>query len=256
MIIEYHRPKTIEEAVQLIGRNERETVPMGGGTVLNALPEELGLDKEFAVVDLQDLGLDQITVKGNQIVFGAAATLEALVRFDGTPEALVRAAKLEAAKNIRQAATVAGALIASDGRSPFTTVMLALDAELQILPGDEKIRLGDLLPLRWELLIGKLIKEISIPTNVKVAFEYVARSKADQPIVSAAVTRWNSGRTRIILGGFGSQPILVLDGKDDLQFEEPVRMAFSDAGDQWASAEYRSEIAEVLVKRCMDQIGE
>jgi CO/xanthine dehydrogenase FAD-binding subunit len=251
MIVEYHRPKTIEEAVQLIGRKEPKTVPMGGGTVLNT-----GMEKEFAVVDLQDLGLDQIEIKGNKIVFGAAATLEVLVRFNGTPEVLLRAAQLEAGKNIRQAATVAGALIASDGRSPFTTVMLALDAELLMLPGDEKIRLGDLLPLRWELLKGKLIKEISIPNNVKIAYEYVARSKADQPIVSAAVARWKSGRTRIILGGYGSQPMLVLDGKDDLQFEEPARMAFSDAGDEWASAEYRSEIAEILVKRCMDQIGE
>lgn len=251
MIMEYHRPKTIEEAVRLVGREEPKTVPMGGGTVLNS-----GLERDIAVVDLQDLALDQIEVKGNQTIIGAAATLESIARFDGIHESLVTATKLEVAKNIRQVATIAGALIASDGRSPFSTVMLALDVELLMLPGDEKIRLGNLLPLRWELLKGKLIKEIAVPNNIKIAFEYVARSKADKPIVSAAVARWNSGRTRIVLGGYGNEPVLVLDGKDDLQIEEVVRMAFSDAGDEWASAEYRSEVAAVLVNRCLDQVGE
>jgi probable selenate reductase FAD-binding subunit len=251
MIVEYHRPKTIEEAVRLLGRDEPKTVPMGGGTVLNAVKE-----KDFAVVDLQDLNLDQIETVGNQIKFGAAVTLESLIRYEGVPDALIKATRLEAGKNIRQAATIAGALIASDGRSPFATVMLALDAELHLLPEEENIRLGDLLPLRRELLKGKLVKDIFMPNNVRIAFEYVARSSADQPIVSASVARWKSGRTRIVLGGYGSQPIMVLDGAGDLQIEEPVRMAFSDAEDEWASAEYRSDIAVVLVKRCLDQIGE
>jgi probable selenate reductase FAD-binding subunit len=251
MIVEYHRPKTIEEAVKLLGRDKPKTVPMGGGTVLNAVRE-----KDFAVVDLQDLDLDQIETVGSQIRFGSAVTLESLIRYEGVPDSLIKATRLEAGKNIRQAATIAGALIASDGRSPFATVMLALDAELHLLPEEENIRLGDLLPLRRDLLKGKLVKEISIPNNVRIAFEYVARSSADQPIVSAAVTRWKSGRTRIMLGGFGSQPVMVLDGAGGLQIEEPVRMAFSDAEDEWASAEYRSDIAVVLVKRCLDQIGE
>lgn len=250
MIVEYHRPKTIEEAVELVGRETPKTVPMGGGSVLNSSQK-----KDHAVVDLQDLELDQISTKGNQLSIGASVTLESLLKFDNLPEVLKQAIKLEAGKNIRQVATIAGSLVSSDGRSPFVNVMLALGAGMYLVPGDEVMNLGDLLPLRWELLTGKIIKEIYIPNNVKVTFEYVARSKADRPIVSAAVARWKSGRTRIVLGGYGSQAMLVLDGKDDIQFGEPVRMAFSDAGDEWATAEYRSEIAEVLVNRCMDQIG-
>lgn len=251
MIVEYHRPKTIEEAVELIGRKDKKTVPMGGGTVLNS-----GITRDFEVVDLQDLGLEKIEEKGKEIVIGATTNLETLLKSESIPDALQRVIKLEAGKNIRQVATVAGALVACDGRSPFATVMLALDSELLLLPDDEKIRYGELLPLRWELLAGKLITEISIPNDVKITFEYVARSKADRPIVSAAVAKWNSGRTRIVLGGFGKQPSLVLDGKDDLQYEEAVRMAYVDAEDEWASAEYRSDVAGVLVKRCMEQLGE
>ena len=251
MIVEYHRPKSIEEAVRLIGRDEPKTVPMGGGTVLNAVKE-----KDFAVVDLQDLDLDQIEIVGSQIRFGAAVTLESLIRYEGIPDALIKATRLEAGKSIRNAATIAGALITSDGRSPFAAVLLALDAELLLLPDEENIRLGDLLPLRLDILKCKLVKEIFIPNKVRIAFEYVARSSADQPIVSAVAARWKSGRTRIVLGGFGSQPVMVLDGKDILQIEKPVGMAFSDAEDEWASAEYRSDIAVVLVIRCLDQIGE
>ena len=35
MIIEYHRPETIDEALDLLARSQPATVPLGGGTVLN-----------------------------------------------------------------------------------------------------------------------------------------------------------------------------------------------------------------------------
>jgi hypothetical protein len=59
---------------------------------------------------------------------------------------------------------------------------------------------------------GWLIISISIPLNVKLSFEYVARTPADKPIVCAAVAQWNSGRTRLALGGYGKIPMLAMDG--------------------------------------------
>jgi CO/xanthine dehydrogenase FAD-binding subunit len=37
--------------------------------------------------------------------------------------------------------------------------------------------------------------------------------------------------------------------------EASARNAFAEAGDAWASKEYRSEIAAVLAKRCLDAIS-
>ncbi len=250
MILEYHRPDTIEEALKLLKRKKPLTVPLGGGTVLNAPSDE-----QLAVVDIQNLGLDNIKKKGSSLKVGAGATLQKLLDTSTIPETLRKAIQHEATYNLRQVGTVAGTLVVADGRSPFTAVMLALDAQLTWLPDEAKQALGEFMPLRAEQLSGRLITELSISLQPKLAYEYVARSPADLPIVAVAVARWSSGRTRIVLGGFGNAPLTVLDGQEQDGALPVVENAFLDAGDKWASAEYRVDVVKTLTKRCLKEVG-
>jgi len=249
MIIEYHRPERIDEALQLLSRVQPITYPMGGGSVLNA-----PTDEQFAVVDLQNLGLDKISAKGSSLAIGAAATLRGLLDTPNIQPALAKAIQFEATYNLRNSASIAGTLVAAGGRSAFAAAMLALDAQLTLLPGDETLPLGELLPTRGQLLNGKRSTEVTIPLNVSLAFEYVARTPADLPIVCAAVAGWQSGRRRIVLGGFGKSPMMVVDGKDQNDVLPAVENATLNAADEWASAEYRTDVARTLVKRCLDAI--
>ena len=249
MIVEYHRPETIAEALELLGRAEPRTLPLAGGSALNQPSPEA-----VAVVDLQALGLDQIERRGNSLAFGATTTLEQLLSIAEFPAALQAAIRHEASFNLRQVASVAGTLVAADGRSPFTTVFLALDAQLTLLPGEEQISLGDLLPVRSERLPGRLITAVSIPHNVRLAYQYVARTPADLPIVCAAVAQWPSSRTRLALGGYGQAVTLALDGPQASGVEAAARNAYLQAGDEWASAEYRAEMAGVLARRCIEEL--
>jgi putative selenate reductase FAD-binding subunit len=253
-ISEYYRPQNLEEALALLGRSSIVTMPLGGGTFLNspAYPADKIPSSGIAVVDLQSLGLNTIRQMGSNIEIGATVTLQALLDNPGLPEAFYRAVRNETTYNLRQVATAAGTLVAADGRSPLATVVLALDAHLTVLPGEEAISLGDLLPLRQERLHHRLITMIRIPTEVRLAYEYVARTPADLPIVCAAVTRWPSGRTRLALGGYGVAPILVMDGPEAEGAEEAARAAYSQAGDAWASAAYRGDVAGVLARRCLN----
>lgn len=250
MILEYHRPDTVEQALELLARSEPTTLPMGGGSVLNA-----PTDEDFAVVDLQNLGLDTLNKKGNKLTMGAALTLKKLLDAPDLPEALTQAIRHEATHNLRQVATVAGTLVVSNGRSAFSTVMLALDAKLTFEPGGEEIGLGELLPLRAERLPGSLITQIVIPMNVKLSYEYVARSPADLPVVCAAVAQWSAGRTRVVLGGYGTAPTLVIDGPKADGWQEAVQNAYGQAEDEWASARYRSEVSVILTSRCLENIA-
>jgi CO/xanthine dehydrogenase FAD-binding subunit len=260
MIVEYHRPKLLEEALALLARAEPITLPLGGGSALNRpSPQPL------AVVDLQALDLNFIRQKANTLVLGATLTLEVFQKsldqhrasHSDLVAALQKAINHEATYNLRQVATVAGTLVAADGRSPFAAVMLALDAQLTIQPGEkspavaQEIKLGDILPLRSERLRGRLITQVTIPMNARLAYEYVARSPADRPIVCALVTVWPSGRTRVVLGGHGGAPVLAFDGADSEGAEIAARSAYSQAGDEWASAEYRQDMADVLTRRCL-----
>lgn len=259
MIVEYHRPKTIQAAIRLLAREQPPTFPLAGGTVINR-PSPAPI----AVVDLQDLDLRAIHRRGHHLDIGATATLQALLERTDTPKALAKAIRHEATYTLRHMKTVAGSLVAADGRSPFATTILAMDAQIRMAMivsidhkmASETLSLGEIYPLRAERLKGRLITEISIPLNVKLAYEYVARAPADQPIICAAVARWSSGRTRIVLGGYGDAPILAFDGPESIGGEIAAASAYSQAGDLWASAEYRQEMARILSLRCLSQVEE
>ena len=248
MITQYHRPKNLTETLALIA--QPKTYPLGGGIILNQFSNE-----EYAVVDLQSLALNAIIKNDNTLQIGATTTLEELLKSEETSEALKKAVRHEASINTRNLATVAGTLVASDGRSPFATMMMALDAKIILRDSnneEESIQLGDLLPLREEMLENKLIVEITIPLNAQTAYEYVARTPKDKAIISAALTKWLSGRTRLVLGGWGKSPSLAMDGKGVDGIEFAAKNAAQDAQDEWASAEYRQDVAVTLAKRCLN----
>ena len=243
MITAYHRPKTLDEALALLA--QPNTVPLGGGTLLSH-----GTADSVHAVDLQLLGLDSLRVNGNNLELGATLTLQSLLESEHCPEALKSALKLEAPLNIRNSATVAGTLVSCDGRSTFATALLALDSRLETRDSDKKslvASLGEFLPLRPRGLITSII----LPLNVKLAFEYVSRTPADKPIVCVALAQWNSGRTRLAVGGYGKSPMLAMDGTASDDVSTAARNAFHEATDDYGSAEYRMDVASTLAKRCL-----
>ena len=223
------------------------TVPLGGGTLLSQPTVD-----SVSVVDLQCLSLDTLHVKGNDLEIGATCTLQSLLESKHCPETLKIAIKLEAPINIRNSATTAGTLVSSDGRSPFATTLLSLDAKITVVSEKSSvISAGEFLPLRPH----GLITSITIPLNTKFAFEFVSRTPADKPIICAAVTQWASGRTRLALGGYGKSPMLAMDGTEAEGADAAARNTYHEANDEWASAEYRMDVAAVLTKRCLESFS-
>ena len=249
MITTYHRPKTLDEALTLLA--QPNTVPLGGGTLLSHLKSD-----PVQAVDLQLLGLDSLTKSGNNLELGATLTLQSLFESKHCPEALKSALKLEAPLNIRNTATVAGTLVACDGRSTFASVLLSMDAKIeQAILDDSNIEyritnIGDYLPLRSTQLITKII----LPASIKLAFEYVSKTPSDKPLVCAAVAQWNSGRTRLALGGYGKSPMLAMDGTEAEGIEAAAKNTYHEATDEWGSAEYRMDVASTLAKRCLESL--
>ena len=242
MITTYHRPQTLDEALTLLSRPN--TFPLGGGTLLSHRQSD-----SVEVIDLQALGLNSIKKSGNNLEIGATATLQQLLEDVNCPEVLKSALKLEAPLNIRNAATIAGTIVACDGRSTFVTSLLALDAKLTIIhQKSETVNIGDFIPLRPR----GLITSITIPLNTKFAFDYVSRTPADKPIVCVALAQWQSGRTRLAVGGYGKAPRLAMDGTESEGVEAAARNAFHESNDEWASADYRMDVAATLSKRCLD----
>lgn len=246
MITAYYRPNTLEDALRLL--DQPDTLPLGGGTKLNSPAFKT---RTFAVVDLQNLGLNQISVHGHILEIGATVTLQELLEHEHTPEALKQTLRLETPLNLRNVATVAGTLVSCDGRSPFGTAMLALDAKITVVRKQPSVLT---LAEYWALRPAGLITLLSIPLNARLAYEQVARTPTDVPMVCAALTQWKSGRTRLALGGYGVSPLLAMDGTEADGLEAAARNAFHEATDAWASAEYRREVAATLARRCLEQL--
>lgn len=249
MISEYCRPSTIDEAVTLLIDRGKDRQPLAGGTSLSR--EQTSIT---GVVDLQDIGMDQIENRGQRIMAGAMVRLNMLLDHPEIHPEIKRAIRIDNNENIRNMATLGGSLVTCDGRSILGAVLLAMDATLTWEPGGERVRMGNWLPLRSQEAPGILITEVEWWTRPHLVFEYAARSPKDRPIVIAAAAQWDSGRTRIVLGGFGQTPIVAMDGPEDRGADVAARDAYYEAGDQWATALYRREVASSLVLRCLARI--
>jgi CO/xanthine dehydrogenase FAD-binding subunit len=237
----------MSEALAILPRGS----PLGGGTAIT--PRRADLE---AVVDLQSLGLDVLEISDRVVLAGAMLTLEGLARgCAGAAPAIAEAARLEASLNLRNMATVAGALVAADGRSPLATTLLAAQSVIVVEPRSEEIALEEFFRPGRALLDGRIITAIRIPRSAYLGYLQVGRSPADRPIVCAALAhRGGPSGLRGALGGCGSRPVLLEELPPDPDAAGVVaREVYSGASDEWASAEYRSEVAEVLVRRLVGE---
>jgi probable selenate reductase FAD-binding subunit len=266
---EYIKPASVEEALALIRRKNPPTVVLSGGTWLNGQKSH---DNVIAV-DIGELGLDRIVRLETPPILslGATVTLQSLVEIAAELkgfEILGSTAHAMAALNIRNRATIGGAIVTADTASPLVTALLAYDAELVVQAEQEcSISLSGFLAYRERILAdGILIKSIRLPApgaETHAAYERVARTPSDYPIVCAvtkcAVKDGIAGNMRIAVGGVASVPIRL--NAMEFTLEKKSILSWLDSAldaeigkltpvDNWlGSAEYRREMSRVLVRR-------
>ena len=283
---EYYRPESVAEAMELLGRKAPKTVVLGGGTWLNGEGALGNLRDVEAVVDVAALGLNRIEVVLSQetglpatLRMGAAVTHQTLVEHELTGlksssalRVIGETAEAMSGLNIRNRATVAGAICTADSASPLVTALLACEAEV-ILSDRELKQRSVALPAFLSygprvLADGLLITEIRVPMpseNVKAHFEKVSRTPKDYPAVCVVAKLSNhngiAGKTRIALGGVAATPIrlnsleFALEKKTIatvLDAELAIALAaLNPTSDYLGASDYRTEMARVLVKRAI-----
>lgn len=264
-INQYHRPETLEDALALLKR-DKTSAPLAGGTHL--LPSRS--PHVQTVVDLQALGLDELSVEGFHIHIGAMVPLLRLVESSVVGEFLAEAAYLEGPITHRNAATIGGSIATGDPLSHLLLALLALDAQVHLrLPDPATVSLDRLLDDPGKFLDGGLITGVtalSADGAPGVAMARVARTPRDKPIVAVAVhvTRDGDlcGGVRIALAGVADRPICAYNVEDQLKGQpfdkELVNLAvtnlFEDLdppSDFKGSSDYRREVAAILSRRAL-----
>jgi CO/xanthine dehydrogenase FAD-binding subunit len=241
-ISRYHRPTTLNEAVDLLSRDGVTSIVVGGGTVVNATGET----SETEIVDVQVVCADAIEEVDDRVIIGAMTRLQSLVDHPVVPPLLRELAHREGPNTLRNAATVGGTVASGDPESELLAGLLVHEATVDIerRAGSNSVSLASLLSDPTALQ-GGIITSISVAPGGATASARTGRTPADVPIVSA-VGRTTGNGTLLALTGVALTPIIVtIDSIDSLKPPADFR----------GTTDYRRVLARTLVTRVLDQLG-
>lgn len=246
MIIEYKRPITLEEAMNLLKDKSITPFVLSRGSYPDESKNEM-----FTAIDFQLLSFNEVELIGDRVEAGGSATLQQLHDHPACYPTIQQAIQLEGGRNVRNSYSLHSHVMTCKGRSALTTVLLALDATFEILPESVSVNLDDFLSQRSDYRSGIFIRKIMWSGSLAVAFESIARTPLDQPIICVSIAKWPNGRVRLVVGGYGSAPKVAYDGFNLADIDPAIQSATFGSGDEWASEEYRQEMAKVLSARCL-----
>jgi carbon-monoxide dehydrogenase medium subunit len=261
-IREFHQPRDAAEALRQM---QQGALPLSLGPRV-PMPDQRVAE---AVLDLSRLNLSYVREQAGRVHIGSQTPLQDMVespRLQSVASGILsQAASLAAGLGLRHIATLAGALLTSDGPPEIYLALLALDATAVLLGADRRD-----IPLTNVRLAGEgLLLEVHFAADaVGVgSLQRVARTPRDQAIISAvAVLRREGNRcahVRLALAGASPAPIRLVEAErllegSDLSEErlqqaaEAARSAASPPADYRGSAGYRRAMAAHLSRRAIE----
>jgi carbon-monoxide dehydrogenase medium subunit len=274
---QYHDPRTIAEAVGLLGQLENAKLLAGGQSLMPMLNMRFVLPDH--VIDLNRVaGLSYIKEAGGVLEIGAM-TRQHEVEFSDlvcTRCPLLHQAIVQVGhRQTRNRGTIGGSLCHLDPAAELVAVAAALEATVVVAgPGGRReIKFAD-FPLAY---MTPAIEPNEIVTAVRfplwafghgAAFVEFARRHGDFAIVSAAAVleREVNGkitRASVTIGGIGAAPVRVKDVEQAIAGQIPQADLFRTAcescrkldaiEDIHAPASYRQHLAVVLSRRALEK---
>jgi xanthine dehydrogenase iron-sulfur cluster and FAD-binding subunit A len=252
MIIEYYRPENKGEAVTLLSRKSPKTYPLGGGTILS----QMRFGEEIAVVDLQSLGMRELEIIDHTLRIGANNTLQNLLESVLIPQALKDSIELECNFNLRQAATVGGAVASVSGKSPFNAMLLSLKAEVTWEPGGKALMLSE-IHADTVMKSQGFISSISLPAVIRTAFQSISRTPKSEPLFCLCGTRDLKGITRITMTNPDADlPLLIFSGIIENQNETAISLSTQWKNDRDIYPDFKKSVLLELIDRIYAKLGQ
>lgn len=265
-LTEYHQPTTLDEALKLLRRTRVKTVPLAGGTSLvPAAARDVQAVVDLNALDLAFVKTSEVSENLRGLEIGATTRLQTLVDHEAVrtyaDSVLVTAILDSASRNTREAASLVGSIVAAPGNSPLFTALLALDARL-IVRGARGTREDEVTLPYWTPQPRSLILRVTLPAlpaDTHAAYEKVARTPADLPIVCvAARATFDQDQlrdVRLALGGVADKPIVITRPAGSIdELAQLAMSAVTPRDDYFATAAYRREMIGVLTKRALSHL--
>jgi CO/xanthine dehydrogenase FAD-binding subunit len=271
-ILEYYFPKSIPDAIKKLQQQPAGSAIITTGAI-NLIWRKL--PKIKTVIDISQLGLDYIKVEKSKIRIGATTPLQELI--DSKPLAkfadgiIAESASYWSSRLQRNLTSLGGIFENFIPTADIITALLALDAHLVIQGKKTRIiPLSEFYLAPWRTqLKNELIKEIIIPkpkNPVTAGFERLAIIPSDISLINVAIAmhleKGIAKNVRIAIGGGLPIPKRILELEQELEgkkinnsvietVSKKLAKYIEPISDFRASAEYRKEMASILLRRAL-----
>lgn len=245
----YVKAESLEEAFLL--NQKRSTLIVGGMHWV-----KMSSYNKMTIVDLSGLGLDGIEETEEEFQIGCMCSLRKLELHKGLNQYFGDVMK-ECTRHIvgvqfRNGATVGGSIFGRYGFSDILTALLALDTYVELHQAGI-VSLEDFVKMPYDndVLVRIIIKK----DQRKVTYASQRQTKTDFPLIAVCVSKqentWN-----ISIGARPARAKLVQiqDSKDKTELLKEVIAQYSFGTNLRGSADYRKALAEIYVRRLMEQI--
>ena len=267
----YHRPGSLEEALEALAQvGDEGKVLAGGQSLIPMLSMRLAAPAHLVDINWVD-GLSTVEVADEAVQVGATVRHAELERHERAVRAiplLAQALSQVAHPTIRNRGTTVGSLVHADPAGEMPAVLLLLDGKVQVasLGGTRDVRASEffLAPMESAVKPGELAVSAQFavpPAGTGSAWNELSRRHGDYAIcgVGALVTVDADRRViraRVGLISVGPTPVVIdvteaLAGQSvDALEPDPafdlVQDAIDPEADIHASADYRRHLAKVL----------
>ncbi len=279
----YHSVSSVSEALELLNEHGAAARIVAGGTDLIIEMERGARPQLKILVDITRVpGLDSISLEADAIVLGPLVTHNHavgsdLIRRRALP--LAQASWEVGAPQIRNRATIAGNLITASPANDTITPLVALGAEvtLQSVDGERTLALEDFYSGFRQTVLrpNEMLRAIRIPPLTEwqrgIFLKLgLRRAQAISVVdVTAVIGRDEAGLVtdaRVALGSVAATIVRVpaaencligkaLDGEAMAECARLASAAVAPIDDVRGSAEYRSEMVAILVRRALRQLA-
>ena len=275
---EYHRPSSVEEAVNLLSSLGSEAKILAGGHSLLPMMKLRFAEPEH-LVDINRIPeLKGVRMSGDEIVIGAMTSENAVIAdpiLNEKVPLLPEAAKLIADPQVRNRGTIGGDIAHGDPANDHPALALACDAVMTIAgpSGTRKVPSSEFfLGTYWTALEeSDILTEITVkpfPQNAGYAYKKLKRKTGDWATAACAVVIALSegcvSHIRITLTNLGATALRAHDAEavlmgqpvtDELVSQAAAKaMEICDpAEDLRGDAEYKTAMAGQMVRRAINE---
>ena len=265
---EYRRASSVKEAVKLLGSEEDAKAIAGGHSLLPLM--RLRLARPSTLVDIARIGdLSYVRKDGKEVAIGALTRHHDIAN-DGTlakecPIVAWTAGQI-GDPQVRHVGTIGGSVAHADPASDLPTVLLALGATFVVQGPKEERRVAakDFFQglFTADLAADELLTEIRVPVTAGQGWSYqkFRRRAQDWAIVGVAALTGNGDGPAVALTSMADRPLraagvekALAAGSDATAAAEHASEGTSPPSDAFASAEYRREVAKVIVRRALEE---